>query len=119
MQVAFQAFSAVYKFVFCCNRFYKSITDQDAPGPVFSIRIPVEKVPWFWIGVKLHDGKLMTVTDDVNACIGDGDTIHIGFISSCIGIEQKLIQGCYYLDSKTLEEKEFPPEGLTIHNDTK
>ena len=89
---------------------------ENVPPP--SIRIPVERLPWFWIGVKLHGEKILTVTDEVNSFVGDGDCINTDYIANCIELDARLIQGCYYLDSKTLEEKEFPPEGLTISNDT-
>lgn len=117
MQVAFSAFSAAYKCLFCCRRCYRKIVNEEEVRTPPSIRIPVEKLPWFWIGVKLHGSKVMTVTDEVNTFIGDGDRINKEYIAECIGLDARVIQGCYYLDSKTLEEKEFPPEGLTISND--
>ena len=117
MQTAISVATTVYRYVFCCKRFVKRFFQDDDVTP-FSIKVPITKLPWMWVGVKLHDGKLMTITDELNYSIAEGDIITRNFISRICGINERLIKGCYYLDAQTLEEKEFPPEGLTIRNDT-
>jgi hypothetical protein len=58
----------------------------------------------------------MSVTDIVNKHVQYGVPITSKLLSELTHIHEDAIWK--YVDSKTLEEKEFPPEGIVIENDT-
>jgi hypothetical protein len=74
------------------------------------------KTPWLWIGAQLSDGKIVTVTDTVNKCIEYDDVIDAAYLESATKLDT--VTRWLYLDSKTLNEQEFPPEGLVIQDDS-
>ena len=117
MQVAFRTFSAMYKCVFCCRRCIRRYIEEEQPNTL-SIRIPPTKVPWLWVGVRMRDGSTVTLTEQVNNSIGVGYVVDSHFISQLAGINPLLVQKYVYLDTKTLEEKEFPTDGVTIEDDS-
>lgn len=64
----------------------------------------------------MPNGKVITVTDIVNKYVEYDEVIDIKYLESVTKIDSAI---CWlYLDSKTLNEQEFPPEGLVIQNDS-
>ncbi len=74
------------------------------------------KTPWLWIGAVMPDGKITTVTDVVNKFIEYDDVVDVTYLKAVTRIDNA--SRWLYLDSKTLNEQEFPPEGLVIQNDS-
>lgn len=73
-------------------------------------------MPWMWIGAEMPYGKIITVTDTVNKYVEYDDVINTNYLESVTKIDSAV--RWLYLDSKTLNEQEFPPEGLVIENDS-
>ena len=70
------------------------------------------ELPWLWIGIKNENGCI-TVTNDVNKTLRYDEYVTPSYLSVTTG----LLHGkWYYIDSETLEEKEFPSEGFIIRN---
>jgi hypothetical protein len=65
----------------------------------------------------MKDGKIVTVTDTLNKYIEYNDVVDIPYLEVATGIKENVLRWLY-LDSKTLNEQEFPPEGLVIQDDT-
>jgi hypothetical protein len=74
------------------------------------------KTPWLWIGAELSNGKIVTVTDTVNKYIEYDDVVDSSYLEATTKIDTA--SRWLYLDSKTLNEQEFPPEGLVIKDDS-
>jgi len=74
------------------------------------------KTPWLWIGAEMPNGKIITVTDTVNKYIEYDDVVNSVYLEAATKIDNA--SRWLYLDSKTLNEQEFPPEGLVIKNDS-
>jgi hypothetical protein len=93
------------KQVFCCVR-------RACPGDrkLRKPNIPKQILPWFWVGAELED-RVETVTDIVNQYIEYGTVITPEYLSDLTGYNAIR---WIYLDARTLEEKEFPPEGILI-----
>lgn len=99
----------IYRQVFSCKRRLCPHTKRDMPV------IPLSKLPWFWVGAK-HCDKTVCVTDIINKHVRYGIPITSTLLSELTHIDEDAIWK--YVDSKTLEEKEFPPEGIVIEDDT-
>lgn len=104
-----------YKTLFCCSRALKKIIKND--DEVRYSSIPSSKTPWLWIGAEMNNGSIVTVTDKVNKHIQYDDVITPEYLGSVTNIPNG-VSRWLYLDSKTLNEQEFPPEGLVIKNDS-
>lgn len=100
-----------YRAFFWCSRFFKS----DIENRVKYHSVHPSKTPWLWVGVELTNGKIITVTDTINKYIEYGDRIDSQYLEIATNIHSD-IQRWLYLDSKTLVEQEFPPEGLVIND---
>ncbi len=74
------------------------------------------KTPWLWIGAEMPNGKIITVTDTVNKYVEYDEVINVAYLETVTKIDSA--NRWLYLDSKTLNEQEFPPEGLVIENDS-
>lgn len=74
------------------------------------------KTPWLWIGAQMPDGNIVTVTDTVNKYIEYDDIVNASYLEAVTKVDTAT--RWIYLDSKTLNEQEFPPEGLVIQNDS-
>jgi hypothetical protein len=72
--------------------------------------IPKETLPWFWVGAQLED-RVECITDIVNNYVQYDTPVNPEFLKEITGCDAKK---WVYLDAKTLEEKEFPPEGIVI-----
>lgn len=97
---------------YCCIRLYNRL---------FYSKPSIKKVssshlPWLWIGVETEQGKIITLTELVDAAIEYGDCISPYFLESLTGIRNA--KRWTYLDSKTLKEEEIPADGLIIENDS-
>jgi hypothetical protein len=99
----------LYRQLFCCKR-------RLCPHSTRHISaVPINKLPWFWVGVKRSD-KTICVTDIVNKHVRFGVPVTRKLLSELTHIDDDSIWK--YIDAKTLEEKEFPPEGIVIEDDT-
>jgi hypothetical protein len=72
--------------------------------------------PWLWIGMELNDGTIVDKTEEIQHLLDNGFRINLESIDENINISN--VKRYFYLDAKTLNEEEFPPEGLVI-NDTR
>lgn len=69
-----------------------------------------------WIGAELSDGTIVTVTELVNRYVEYDHVINSNYLESVTKIDSAL--RWLYLDAKTLNEQEFPPQGLVIRHDS-
>lgn len=76
--------------------------------------VPVTKLPWLYIGAKEFDGTI-DCTEDVNSMVTYGLRVDEEWLDL---VTERTPMSWIYLDSKTLEEKEFPSEGFVIEDDT-
>lgn len=98
----------MYRQLFwCCRRvdtiLFSQIKKEDA--------VPVTSLPWLWIGATFEDGNVVDYTNEINDTVVYGVTITpawLDIVTSAKNVSWK------YLDSKTLEEKEFPSAGFVI-----
>ena len=72
--------------------------------------IPAHNLPWVWVGANL-DNNVETVTEVVNRYIQYGKPITPMFLKEVTGYDTNSWK---YIDAITLEEKEFPLEGIVI-----
>ena len=102
-----------YRIFFYASKFFQSSTIETRVN--YKLVHP-SKTPWLWIGAEMQDGKVITVTDTVNKYIEYDDIVNINYLEAVTKIDTAT--RWLYLDSKTLNEQEFPPEGLVIQNDS-
>jgi len=98
----------LYRQVFwCCRRIDNFLFSQAKR------REPVSpsSVPWLFIGATLEDGNVVDYTCDVNDALDYGMTVTTELLEIVTGAKNVTWK---YLDSKTLEEKDFPSEGFVI-----
>jgi hypothetical protein len=112
--------SCCYRVVHCGFRVFFWVsklfqTTVTVPKVNYNLVHP-SKTPWLWIGAKMPDGKIITVTDTVNKYIEYDDVINSSYLEAATKIDTA--SRWLYLDSKTLNEQEFPPEGLVIKDDS-
>lgn len=79
--------------------------------PYQKITVHSDSLPWFWIGLYRHDGTIITYTETINSCIEYGICVTPAFLSAVTAEYDGVWR---YVDSKTLEEKDFTSEGLII-----
>jgi hypothetical protein len=79
-------------------------------------KISPSNLPWLWIGAKLNDGRVETITETVNANVSYDDVITVEYLQTLTGLEN--VSKWMYLDPRTLFEEEFPAEGLVIKDDS-
>ena len=99
----------IYRQLFCCKR--RLVPHAKRVMPV----VPASKLPWFWVGATRSD-KTICVTEIVNKHVRYGIPITSKLLSELTHVDDDSIWR--YVDSKTLEEKEFPREGIVIEDDT-
>lgn len=68
-------------------------------------------VPWLFIGATLEDGTVVDYTCEVNDSLDYGLNVTTDWLDIITGAKNVTWK---YLDSKTLEEKDFPSEGFVI-----
>ena len=94
----------IYRHVFNCCRRVKNVLFS--PNKVHEDSVNVSSLPWMWIGTRGVD-----FTEEINASLFHGLTVNVNWLEAVTGIENV---PWTYLDSKTLEEKEFPSDGFSI-----
>lgn len=99
----------LYSRFFYCNRWLCPRAKRHMPD------VPASKLPWFWVGAKILDNTVC-VTDVVNNHIKYGTIVTSKLLSEITHIDDNAIWK--YIDAKTLEEKDFPPDGILIDDDT-
>lgn len=100
-----------YRRIFFCKRRVIKYFNLDKPTEL-RIEIPVHKLPWLWIGAEFSKDKIETVTEIVNQFVKYGLPINSEFLEEVTGYTGATWK---YVDSQTLEEREFPTEGIVIN----
>ncbi len=72
--------------------------------------------PWFWIGGYTDDDGVISVTEIINHSLTPGCFVDISYLEDTTGFKNMRWK---YIDVATLEEKEFPSEGIVIQDDSK
>jgi hypothetical protein len=99
----------LYRKVFhCCRRVDTFLFD---PAKTEEPAVPVSTLPWLWVGAKYPDGVTVDYTNEVNKNIEFGVHITPEWLDDVFDLKDVTWR---YLDSKTLEEKEFPSTGFVI-----
>jgi hypothetical protein len=71
------------------------------------------KLPWVWIGFTFADGTVADMTYEINSAIQyDIKVVNTEFLRSVVPVHPSLTWK--YIDAETLEEKDFPSNGLLI-----
>lgn len=105
----------IYKQVFYCKRSVQKLLFADVSRKTVSPK----HIPWLWVGAKFVDrSDPVSYTEIVNNYIWYGDVVTKEYLNSMAELDDEFIETWYYVDAETLEEKEIPPEGLVIENDT-
>ena len=113
MNLCIKVTLSLYKFGFNIFRFVTGLfSNTIEEQPVMRSHITP---PWLWIGMEMNDGTIIDKTEEVQQLIDNGFRINLESIDENINVSN--IKRYFYLDAKTLNEEEFPPEGLVI-NDT-
>jgi hypothetical protein len=98
----------VYRQVFwCCRRIDNILFSPVKKQP----NVSPSAVPWLFIGATLEDGNVVDYTCEVNDSLDYGLTVTTEWLDIVTGSKNVTWK---YLDSKTLEEKDFPSEGFVI-----
>lgn len=72
--------------------------------------------PWLWIGFYAKDETTVSVTEFVNDKVYHGCIVDKCFLESVTGFKDVRWK---YIDVATLEETDFPSEGIVIQDDSK
>lgn len=104
---------SIYRFGFNVFRYVNGFfAEKNEEQPVMRNHVTP---PWLWIGMETKDGTIIDRTEEVQHLLDNG--FHITLESIDENIDIMNVKRYFYLDAKTLNEEEFPPEGLLI-NDT-
>lgn len=106
-----------YRAIFCCSRKWKQVCSVEEPIQIKYNSVHPSKTPWMWIGAEMKNGAIVTVTDQVNKHIVYDDVVDAGYLEAVTKLHTGVVRWLY-LDPVTLNEQEFPPEGLVIQNDS-
>lgn len=98
----------VYRQVFWCCRRIDSILFSPVQKET---NVSPSAVPWLFIGATLEDGTVVDYTCEVNDSLDYGLNVTTDWLDIITGAKNVTWK---YLDSKTLEEKDFPSEGFVI-----
>lgn len=74
--------------------------------------VPSSSLPWLWIGAVYDDGTVKDYTEKVNEVITNDMYVSPRVLNFIISDNTPV--SWTYLDTKTLESKEFPSSGLVI-----
>ncbi len=94
-------------------RFVNKLLDDNS-DPVIRKHITP---PWLWIGIELYDGTIIDRTEEVQTLIDNKFPITYESIDDNTNLMD--VKRYFYLDTKTLKEEEFPPEGILIDDTRK
>ena len=81
-----------------------------------SMAVSQKHIPWLWIGAELRNKAIVTLTDEINHIIEYGDCVDDAFLQAYTKVSS--VDRWLYLDAETLIEREIPPEGLLIQDDS-
>ena len=70
--------------------------------------------PWLWVGAVHDESNIINVTETINNSVKPGTVVNRLFLEKATGIQASSWK---YLDT-TLNEIEFPEEGITIPDDS-
>jgi hypothetical protein len=99
----------LYHQVFhCCRRIDNFLFSPVKPTDNF---VPVSILPWLWVGSKNENGTVFDHTNDVNELVEFGLRVTPKWLNTVFDTSNVTWR---YLDSKTLEEKDFPSAGFVI-----
>lgn len=98
----------VYRQLFWCCRRIDSILFSPIKKDTL---VNTSVLPWMWIGAVYANGDVVDHTQDVNNAIEYGMTVNPEMLDIITGEVEAQWK---YLDSKTLEQKDFPSEGFVI-----
>lgn len=115
MNQLFNCFQRVYRVYFWCKRTYTEIF-EDVTAEIKHEFVGLGHLPWLWIGAELEDGKIITVTEDVDYEVRYGDRVNEDYLVDVTRIFNA--KRWLYLDPQTLKEEEIPLAGLLIENDS-
>jgi hypothetical protein len=113
MDTILNCFNRVYGVFFWCKRKYIEIygKDEEDTQPFIS----PSHLPWLWIGAELDDGRVISITEDVNEEVRYGDRVNEDYLVDITRLFN--VKRWLYLNPETLKEEEIPLEGLVIEND--
>jgi lysozyme family protein len=98
----------MYRQLYWCKR--RLCPGEVAPKRIF---VNTSNLPWFWIGIKHSAESCITVTDIVNCSLEYGIRVTPEYLSKVTGFKDG---NWKYVDSETLEEKDFPSDGFIIED---
>lgn len=98
----------VYRQIYWCCR--RVCPRESSPKTLF---VSAASVPWLWIGLRYSDEDSITVTNIIAAEIRPGMRVTTDVLSSITGFNDGIWR---YIDSETLEERDFPSEGFIIED---
>ena len=81
-----------------------------------SLQVDSKHIPWLWLGAELSNNVIISLTDEINHIIEYGDCVNDAFLQAYTKVSS--VNRWLYLDATTLIEREIPPEGLLIRDDT-
>lgn len=98
----------VYRQIFICcrrveNTLFSPVKKQET--------VHTSLLPWMWVGAVYADGNIVDHTHQVNSAVEYGMVVSPNWLDIVTGAREV---DWKYLDSKTLEEKDFPSEGFVI-----
>jgi hypothetical protein len=96
------------KFFHCCRRIDNFLF---SPEKVLDNFVPVSTLPWLWVGSKHENGTVFDHTKEVNDNIEFGLHVTVEWLNAVFNTKNVTWR---YLDTKTLEEKDFPSDGFVI-----
>jgi len=115
MNSAFSCFQKVYRVFFWCKRKCTEFFDVEDITVTDYIFVSPSHLPWLWIGAELDDGKIVSITEDVNNEVRYGDHVNEDYLTDLTRLFN--VRRWLYLNPQTLKEEEIPLEGLVIEND--
>jgi hypothetical protein len=113
MNMILNCFYRTYGLFFWCKRKYIEVFEVDTDDQ--HVFVSPTHLPWLWIGAELEDGKILSITEDVNDEVRYGDRVNEDYLVDVTRLFN--VKRWLYLDPQTLKEEEIPLEGLVIEND--
>lgn len=83
---------------------------ESSPKEIF---VSAASLPWLWIGIKYADDSSITVTSVIASEIHPGMRVTPELLSRITGFRDGTWR---YIDTETLEEKDFPSDGFIIED---
>lgn len=103
----------IYRELYWCKRsLIKKFCPVEEPQED-SYKVHADSLPWLWIGFAHSDGNSATMTKIVNNSLNYGLRVTPEYLDALTGLKDVQWK---YIDTKTLEEKDFPSEGFVIED---